>query len=107
MYNVKFVGASTDDATDIVPAGRVSYEIELVENFEEFIKLLDEWDSYWMPYEGPGKTFVFPEWGIKVAVVQLYAKPFEAGTGEQETVILVNGYAYVMNENGKTIDRIL
>lgn len=107
MYNVKFVGESPDDATEIVPAGRLSYEIELVESYEEYRKVLAEWNSYWQPYAGPDQTTIFPEWGVRVAVIQLYEDPYESWAGAHETVILVSGYAYIMNDTGKTIDKIL
>lgn len=106
MY-IKLVGASDRDMTHLIPVGQLSYEIELVESFDEFQNLLEQWPEFYMPYQGPDKAWKLDEFGMKVAIIQVYENSFDWWAGAHRTIILCSGYAFVMNENGKTIDKIL
>lgn len=99
MYNIKIISNRNDGVTHMVPAYRYSYQKIMVGSKKELEDERSAYTDYWQPYTIPddfGDGFGVPMWIIGVIDED----------GGYQRIILCGGFAYVMNENGKTIDKL-
>jgi hypothetical protein len=100
----------SEDRKDIhmLSADEYKWRVEYPENLEALIKILNEHSEFIVIWKLPIDEDTFPDDGISMVILTTYRNTNLAGPSSLvvDTYIAYDCSMYVMNENGKTIDRV-
>jgi len=118
MYSIKFIPYSYaidggKKGVHMLSADEYKWRVKYPETLKDLKEILDENSGFRVIWELPmgekaGDTYAFPKGGISVVLLTVYRNTNLVGPSSLtvEEYIAYDCSVYVMNANGKTIDRI-
>jgi len=110
MYTVKFVpyphGSEGRKDIHVLATDEYKWNVKYPSNSKELKEILSEEAGFIVIWELP--LILFPDDGIQVVILTTYrnTNPDSQGSLRVDTYIAYDCSVFVMNDNGKTIDRI-
>ena len=115
MYTVKFIPYShgVDRSTHVLSTDEYQWNVKYPENIEALREILDENRGFIVIWEIPlsekiNDEMAFPEGGIQLVLLTTYRNTNLEGQNSMRvsTYIAYDCSMFVMNNHGKTIDRV-
>lgn len=110
MYSIKFMpyphGSENRKDIHMLSADEYKWSVEYPETLDALKKILNENSEFIVIWRLPLENF--PDDGISVVILTTYRNTNLAGPSSLvvDTYIAYDCSVYIMNDNGKTIDRI-
>ena len=112
MYSIKFMpyphGSENRKDIHMLSADEYKWNVRYPLDLETFKKILDERPEFIVIWELPLDEDTFPDDGISLIILTTYRSTNPEGLNSirVETYIAYDCSMFVMNDNGKTIDRV-
>ena len=113
MYSIKFIpypytAEKLDKHTHVLSADEYKWCVKYAPDRETLKEILDENREFRVIWELPLRKSNFPDGGIQLVLLTIYKSTNPEGYDSLKvnTYIAYDCSVFVMNENGKTIDRI-